>query len=139
MSPLGAVTLRILAAAAKSNWGANFKPSISQEDISCLEKAAQLALQNGPLVPHDGRNMGGDELLFGRTGLLWALLNIRARQYDDETQNALAPVLDLIPKILDTIIDSGRQCSKLFIEKSGKEEAHPLMYAWMEGHYCFGT
>ncbi|KAJ5239320.1 hypothetical protein N7468_003939 [Penicillium chermesinum] len=134
LSPLGAVILRILASVAKTNWGKDSKPSIAKEDIATLEQVTQLALQNGPLVPHNGRNMG--ETSFW---LLWALLNIRAHEYDDETRLSLAPVLGQIPKLLDAIIDAGRQGSQTYIENNGEDSAHPLMYAWMEGHYAFGA
>ncbi|KAJ6096046.1 hypothetical protein N7486_006792 [Penicillium sp. IBT 16267x] len=138
-SPIAGVTLRVFSALAKSNWERDFKPSLSQQDITCLYDAANLALKNGPLVPHDGRNMGGDEMLYGRAGLLWVLLNIRAHQFDDKTQKSLSPVLETIPRLVDVIVDSGRQGSKAYIEKNGAEGAHPLMYAWMEEHYCFGA
>ncbi|KAJ5257075.1 hypothetical protein N7478_013179 [Penicillium angulare] len=139
LSPIPGVSLRVFSAVAKANWKNGSKPSLFQEDITCLYEAAQLALKNGPLVPHDGRNMGGDEMLYGRAGLLWVLLNIRAHQFDESTQKALEPVYEAIPKLVDVIVDSGRQGSKAFIEKNGAQEAHPLMYAWMEGHYCFGA
>ncbi|KAJ5648114.1 hypothetical protein N7490_004486 [Penicillium lividum] len=138
-SPISAVSLRVFSALAKSNWGKDFKPSLSQQDITCLLDASNQALKNAPLVHHDGRNMGGDEMLYGRAGLLWTLLNIRTHQFDDETQKALGPVHETIPKMIDVIIDSGRQGSKDYIEKNGAQDAHPLMYAWMEGHYCFGA
>lgn len=138
-SPIAGVTLRVLSALAKSDWGRDSKPSLSQQDITCLCDAANLALKNGPLVPHDGRNMGGDEMLYGRAGLLWVLLNIRAHQFDGRTQESLGPVFQTIPRLVDVIMDSGRQGSKAYIEKNGAEGAHPLMYAWMEDHYCFGA
>jgi hypothetical protein len=134
-----AVTLRILSVVANTNWQTDAKPSLSQEDINCLDDATNLALKNGPLVSHDDRNMGGDEMLYGRAGLLWALLNVRAHQFDDETQKALSPVLNKIPELLRVIINAGRQGSKDYIQKNGGQDAHPLMYAWMEGHYCFGA
>ncbi|KAJ6021008.1 hypothetical protein N7540_006512 [Penicillium herquei] len=138
-SPIAAVTLRIFSTLAKTNWERDAKPSLSQEDISCLHDAANLALKNGPLVPHDDRNMGGDEMLYGRAGLLWVLLNIRAHQFDEKTETSLEAVYETIPRLVDIIVDAGRQGSETFIEKNGAQEAHPLMYAWMEGYYCFGA
>ncbi|KAJ5122592.1 uncharacterized protein N7443_002695 [Penicillium atrosanguineum] len=138
-SPIAAVTLRILSVVANANWQTDAKPSLSQKDITCLDDATNLALKNGPLVPHDDRNMGGDEMLYGRAGLLWVLLNVRAHEFDDETQKALSSVLNKIPELLRVIIDAGRQGSKDYIQKNGDQDAHPLMYAWMEGHYCFGA
>jgi len=138
-SPIAALILRILSAVAKTNWQTDAKPGLSQEDITCLDDATKLALKNGPLVSHDDRNMGGDEMLYGRAGLLWVLLNVSAHRFEDETQKALSPVLERIPELLRVIIDAGRQNSKDYIQKNGEQDAHPLMYAWMEGHYCFGA
>jgi hypothetical protein len=134
-----AITLRILADLAKRDWQDNAGATISEEDLNCLRDAVQLALKNGPLVTHDGRNMGGDEMLYGRSGLLWLLLNIRAHRFNQETQESLKPVLETIPELIRVIVDAGKEGSKDYIEKNGDKNAHPLMYAWMEGHYCFGA
>ncbi|KAJ5774462.1 hypothetical protein N7457_009358 [Penicillium paradoxum] len=138
-SPMTAVSLRILATLAKTHWQKNADVSIAREDITCLHDAVQLALNNEPLVAHDGRRMGGDEMLFGRAGLLWALLNIRAHNFDQETQNLLLPVLETIPEFIRVVVDAGQQGSREYIEKNGHKDAHPLMYAWVEGYYCFGA
>ncbi|OGE57867.1 hypothetical protein PENARI_c001G03266 [Penicillium arizonense] len=137
-SPLTAITLRILAALAKEDWK-NGNANIAVEDISCLLDAVQMALKNEPLVAHDGRRIGGDEMIFGRAGLLWTLLNVRTHTFDEQTQKALTPVLGKIPELIRVVIDAGRQGSKSYIEMNGDQEAHPLMYAWMEDHYCFGA
>lgn len=138
-SPLTAVLLRFLATMAKANWKDGTSPGIASEDIGIMQEAMKLALANGPLVAHDGRRMGGDDMLFGRPGLLWMLLNIRAYRFNEETQKALLPIMQSIPQLLVMIIDAGRQGSKDYTEKHGEQEAHPLMYAWMEGYYFFGA
>ncbi|KAJ5551335.1 hypothetical protein N7461_006033 [Penicillium sp. DV-2018c] len=138
-SPMTAVTLRILATLAKQGWQSNSNVSVASEDITCLHDAVQLALKNEPVVPHDGRKMGGDEMLFGRAGLLWTLLNIRAHQFDQKSKHALSPALEAIPELIRVIVDAGRQGSRAYIEKNGDENAHPLMYVWMEGYYGFGA
>lgn len=138
-SPVTAVTLRILGTLANNDWQDSANVSIAREDITCLHQATQWALKNEPLVAHDGRKMGGDEVLFGRSGLLWFLLNVRAHRFDQETQELLSPVLEAIPELVRVIVDAGQQGSKEYTEKNGANDAHPLMYAWMEGHYCFGA
>lgn len=138
-SPVAAATLHILSTVAQANWQPGSKPSLAQEDINILHEATKLALQNEHLVPHDGRNMGGDEMLYGRAGLLWVLLNIRSHEFQEETKEALSPIFDAIPKLVDVIIDAGRQGSKDYIEQHGDADAHPLMYPWMEDRYCFGA
>lgn len=139
-SPVTAVVLRILATlATKSESNDSTRPSISKEDVACLHDTVNLALKNGPLVPHNDRNMGGDEMLYGRAGLLWTLVNIRAHSFDDETEKGLSPVMEKIPELVRLIVDAGRQGSRDYIETHGAQDAHPLMYAWMEGFYCFGA
>lgn len=138
-SPITAIALRILATFSKNDWQGGDNVSIAREDITCLHEAMQCALSNEPLVTHDGRKMGGDEMLFGRAGLLWTLLNVRAHNFDQETRGFLSPVLGAIPELIRVIVDAGRQGSKEYTEKNGAQDAHPLMYAWMEGHYCFGA
>lgn len=138
-SPIAATTLHILSAVAKANWQSDSKPSLAEEDINFLHNATKLALQNGHLVPHDDRKMGGDEMLYGRAGLLWVLVNIRSHTFDEDTQKALSPVFDTIPALTGVIIDAGRQGAKDYIEKHGDTDAHPLMYPWMEDKYCFGA
>lgn len=133
-SPLPAAALRILAAASSNG-------PVSKDDIRCFYDAAGLALKNGHIVPHDGNNLGGDEILFGRTGLLWSILIIRTqtRQFDDETQKALKPVYELIPKLIDVIVEGGKQGAKDYSDKHGDKDMMPLMYMWMEGFYCLGV
>ncbi|CAG7927949.1 unnamed protein product [Penicillium olsonii] len=138
-SPITAIMMRILANVAKNDWQDNAQINITEDDIACLDDAVQVALTNDPLVAHDDRKMGGDEILFGRAGLLWALVNIRAHRFDQVGQKALSPMLQKIPELVRVIVDAGKQGSKEYIEKNGAQGAHPLMYAWMEGHYCFGA
>lgn len=139
LSPVTAVALHILSAVAESKWGSDAQPSLSPELITCLQDAVNLALKNEAIVPHGEHRMGGDEMLYGRVGLLWLLLNVRAHRFSDETEAALAPVLDMVPQLIRVIIEAGREGSRNYLQKHGEKDAHPLMYAWMEGHYAFGA
>ncbi|KAH8422845.1 lanthionine synthetase C family protein [Aspergillus melleus] len=130
-SPLTAVVMRILAAAS-------YGQKVNADDIELLQDAVNVALQNGPIVPHGGRMMGGDEVLFGRAGLLWAVLNIREHTFDEQTMAFLQPVFDTVPALIDAIVDAGRLGRKAYIDKHGSEGALPLMWTWMEGHYGLG-
>lgn len=132
--PLTEVMLRILSAATS---GSN-RADISKDDIRCLHDAVRIALSNGPMVQHGGRIMGGDELMYGRSGLLWAVMNIRAHTFDEESTKALAPVLGAVPRLVDVIIDAGRQGSKEY-SKKGTRNSLPLMWVWSEGSYYLGA
>ncbi|KAJ5585089.1 uncharacterized protein N7459_004889 [Penicillium hispanicum] len=139
LSPLPGVILRILATVAQTNWDQDARPCLSLEDITCLLDATNLALRNGCVFTHDDQVMGADDMLYGRAGLLWALLNVRAHRYDKETERALSPVMETIPDLIRVIIDAGRQGSNDYIDKHGAQDAHPLMYTWLPGHYFFGA
>lgn len=139
LSPMTAVSLHILYAVAQSNWGKDAKPSLAQELIAYLLDALNLAMQNGAVVLHNDRRMGGDEMLYGRAGLLWLLLNVRAYKFSAETETALHPVLNMIPQLIHVIIEAGREGSKDYVQTHGEKDAHPLMYPWMEGYYAFGA
>ncbi|KAA8644799.1 hypothetical protein EYZ11_010071 [Aspergillus tanneri] len=126
-SPTTAAVLRIVSGDA-----------VNDSDIAILQDAVDLALQTGHIVPHSGRMMGVDETLFGRAGLLWAILNLREHEYDDHARASLKPIFDAIPKLVDVIVDAGRQGRKDYVEKRGEEDALPLMWMWMEDRYGLG-
>ncbi|KAI9934172.1 hypothetical protein ASPWEDRAFT_67057 [Aspergillus wentii DTO 134E9] len=130
-TPLAAVVTRALAASPGS--------ALSKDDISCLQQGVEMALYNGHLVAHDGRNMGGDEPLYGRTGLLLSLLNIRAHSYDDETQKALNSIFEAIPKLVDVVIAGGQTGSTEYKNRYGEKDSMPLMWPWMENYYGLGS
>lgn len=133
--PLSAVVLRVLSAATSSSEGAG----ISKDDIRCLYDAVEMALSMPPVVPHGNRNMGVDELLFGRAGLLWALLNIRTHRFNQEAASALSPVFEAIPRLIDVVVDAGRQGAESYSKQHGTKGSFPLMWTWMEGYVGIGA
>lgn len=133
--PLTAILLCILSTATVGTGVAD----ISKNDARCLSDAVRIALSNGHMVSHGGRDMGGDELMYGRSGLLWAIMNIRTHRFSDETAQALAPVFESVPRLVDVIIDAGRKGSKEYIKKYGEKGSLPLMWVWAEGSYYLGA
>ncbi|KAL4809862.1 hypothetical protein BDV18DRAFT_49900 [Aspergillus unguis] len=129
-SPIAAVSLRILDALSNSNAAG------AEADISCLNDAIDLALSHGSTGFYHGHNLGADEVLFGRTGLLWSLVNIRAKA--TESSSALEPILARIPALVRAIIESGREGVAEYIKEHGKEGALPLMWIWKPGGYGIG-
>ncbi|KAK9364912.1 hypothetical protein V1509DRAFT_451565 [Lipomyces kononenkoae] len=134
-SPLAEIVIRILA----SITAANAASGISEDDISNLQKALELALELGPVIHHRGRDMGSDEVLYGRAGLLWAILNIRTHVIDATTRESLLPVFEAVQKLVDAIIRDGVQGSRDFIERYGEENAFPLMWMLHDGYYGLGA
>ncbi|KAK9384245.1 hypothetical protein V1515DRAFT_542261, partial [Lipomyces mesembrius] len=129
-SPLAAIVLRILASSTAG---------VSGDDISNLHEAVELALELRHVIHHRGHNMGTDEVLYGRAGLLWAILNIRTHVFDAETREALLPVFEAVPRLVDVIIQAGRQGLRDFAERHGEQNAFPLMWLWHEGYYGLGA
>ncbi|KAE8350996.1 putative lanthionine synthetase C family protein [Aspergillus coremiiformis] len=131
-SPVAAAVMRLLAAATVGD-------VVLDGDITCLQEAVKLALQNGPMVSHKNQIMGGDELLYGRPGLLWSILNLRFSNFDKATSKRLQPVFDAGPRIVDVIVDAGRQGRKDYIQIYGEKGALPLMWSWKEGRFYLGA
>ncbi|KAL5334158.1 hypothetical protein BJX70DRAFT_378989 [Aspergillus crustosus] len=134
-SPLAAVVLRILHKSATGN-----ARDISDSDLTILSDAVKLALSHGSVALYNGHHLGADEVLFGRSGLLWALLNIRARvdDFPDVQRELLNLSLEAIPDLLSAIIQAGRDGAAAYVKKHGDEGSLPLMWPWLPGHYGFG-
>jgi hypothetical protein len=129
-SPLSAAILRILAKCADGNL-----TGVAPPDIACISQAIEMAVDHGPVAFYNGHNLGADEIMFGRAGLLWAILNIRTHLYDtpEDVKRLFSPVLDAVPRLLDVIIAAGRHCASEYIEDHGDEHAFPLMWTWFGG------
>jgi Lanthionine synthetase C-like protein len=139
-SPVGATVLRILAACDIHDTSTNATGSrVSKSDVAILRDVIDTELKHGHTISYRNHIMGGDEVLYGRAGLLWAALNIRQHIRHDETHDILKPILESIPKLIDAIIESGRQGSLDFVKQYGKKEAFPLMWLWMENYYGLGA
>ncbi|KAK9489754.1 hypothetical protein V1508DRAFT_442406 [Lipomyces doorenjongii] len=134
-SPLAATVIRILASISNGDVASG----VSEDDIFNIQSAVALALELGPVIHHKSRDMGSDEVLYGRAGLLWALLNIRIHVFDAKTTEALLPVFEAVPRLVDVIIQAGRQGSRDFAKIHGEQHAFPLMWVLHEGYYGLGA
>ncbi|PGG99902.1 hypothetical protein AJ79_08384 [Helicocarpus griseus UAMH5409] len=130
LSPLGSATLgasvlRVLATIAGSS-----RKTVSSSEVGDLQGAAELALQQGTIL-------GGDEPLYGRVGLLWAILYIRQLCLDDEENTVtLTPVFTMIPKIVTAIIDTGKVGASEYQNLHGQQGCLPLMWPWHDKYYA---
>ncbi|KAL1968910.1 hypothetical protein VTN77DRAFT_1271 [Rasamsonia byssochlamydoides] len=142
-SPLGPVVLRILVACEghgkAADDAAGGSRSISPDDIRALHDAVQRSLQHGHVIHYRDRDMGGDEVLYGRAGLLWAILNIRNHVFDADTRAALRPIFEAVPKLVDAIVEAGKKGAQDFVKQYGAKDAFPLMWLWMEDYYGLGA
>ncbi|KAL5048545.1 hypothetical protein BDW71DRAFT_195851 [Aspergillus fruticulosus] len=134
-SPIAATVLRILHKSATGRL-----ETVSDSDIKCLSDAVHLALSHGPTAFYHGHDLGADEVLFGRAGLLWALLNIRAATANlSQAQKELfQPILYHIPKMIHLIMGAGRYGAAEYSKNHGEKDALPLMWPWKPGSYGVG-
>lgn len=134
LSPLGSASLgasfiRILAFAT------NFPSSdhstlnrIHSHDIEALSDAVELACDQGEV-------RGGDDVLYGRAGLLHAILNIRTLSLNRQYSEALSPIFARIPDLVKAIITTGMLAAQDYVDTHGEREALPLMWPWHNKHY----
>lgn len=135
LSPLGSESLgapitRILTAcsAARSN-RTSTNNRIHNRDITLLQEATQAAIDHGITA-------GGDEALYGRIGLLWAILNLRQCQIEDESfQAGLGPVFENLPRLVDLIVDTGKLGAHEYGRDQGRQDTLPLMWKWHDRYY----
>ncbi|KAK2750338.1 hypothetical protein FQN57_003818 [Myotisia sp. PD_48] len=126
---LGAIIVRILAALAKlpSHLGTG-SHQLDMRDIASLCDVASFACEQTFVL-------GNDEVLYGRAGLLQAILKIRAMPLDQETISKFLPLFEKIPNIVNAIIQAGKIGATDFINRYGEEEAMPLMWPWHDKYY----
>lgn len=147
MSPVGSALgppfLRILAACEDHNLGLGKGLKISNEDASVINEAVQGSLKHGPVITARSHPMGADEVLYGRAGLLWALLTLQRYASQGKAKemvdSALRTAFASIPKLVKTIVEAGVQGSKDYAKKHGSKDAFLLMWPWIEDRYGLGA
>jgi hypothetical protein len=134
---LGASVIHILANAYGPDSGV-LGPNI-KDDIKTLHEAVQIAINQDSVVIRNGHSMGGDEVLYGRAGLLWALANIDRENVDMETSQALQPVIELKSKLRDAIIDAAKRGLEEYVKAHGEITALALMWPWLDNYFGLGA
>lgn len=126
---LGACVIRLAVASSQlMKDDSHVRHRVHARDIKILESAIETALGQS-------QSLGGDEPLYGRVGLLWAILNIRKSNYDPESGAALAPIFEAVPNLLDLIIQTGRLGARDYAKHHGEQYALPLMWPWHDKYY----
>ncbi|KAF2666782.1 hypothetical protein BT63DRAFT_427196 [Microthyrium microscopicum] len=101
--------------------------------------------QEGQRRAHD---KGVDEVLAGRCGFLWMLLQIVSVNTSDSTSLASwskandevkSVTIGSVEKIYGVIIDSGIEGAKDFIKQHNSEDKMPLMWPWLNEYYGLGA
>jgi hypothetical protein len=108
----------------------------TDSDILDIREAVNEALHQDRVVSYRGHTMGGDEVLYGRAGLLWAVLNLRNHILDKDIENQ---AFGAVPKLVDAIMDAGKLGAEDYAEQHGESRALPLMWPWFDGYYGVGA
>ncbi|TDL19620.1 hypothetical protein BD410DRAFT_830241 [Rickenella mellea] len=109
-------------------------------------KTSLTTVKNSIRVASHDFHTGGDEVLYGRAGMLWGMLNLvrwadrNSKEPDQVRRLELASIVDAhtLSKVIGRIIDIGKAGSTAFIRKEGSEESLPLMWEW-HGKYYLGA
>ncbi|KAI5122000.1 hypothetical protein M0805_001832 [Coniferiporia weirii] len=107
--------------------------------------AATKTLQIAVQVAVEDDSLGGDEVLYGRAGLLWAMLNLRswlevdglASERKDDLTRIVGSQVSVIEELVDEIMEAGDSGAQLY-ERSGADTGLPLMWQW-HGKYYLGA
>lgn len=126
--PLGATVIRIFA----GTW--------VEEDPHVITDAIKFAIEQPRCVEARGHLMGVDEILYGRAGLLWALIEIASRSSaDPRIKTAFHPALQQIPALVTAILEAGKRGAEEFRAKGNNSESWPLMWSWIDGWHSLGA
>ncbi|KAG8906719.1 hypothetical protein FRB99_006317 [Tulasnella sp. 403] len=89
----------------------------------------------------DGRS-GGDEVLYGRAGLLWGMLNLKEcldeSLGDEKKRKELGKIVneDTVGYVVDVIIEVGKFCAKEYKKAhSDGVPPPPLVWPWHDSYY----
>jgi hypothetical protein len=101
----------------------------------------EIATAQSPTFLLHGHQMGVDEVLCGRSGLLWAILEIRKRCPEGESRAAFAPVFQHIHKLVQSILAAGRAGAQLHRQTAGDGNVvnMPLMWSWFDHFFSLGA
>jgi hypothetical protein len=81
--------------------------------------------------------MGVDEVLAGRAGLLWSLLELKRRRVSVDCDQFLATA---VPKLADAIIREGEEAAREFEQRRRDNGEHfPLLWRWIDEYHSLGT
>jgi hypothetical protein len=129
---LGAAVTRIIAGISRLPvLDGEGQHRVHKRDVATLGEAVGIALNQAHLS-------GGDEVLYGRAGLLFALLNLRtlAPELRDESVKEMLKISFAdIPKLVNVIVETGLRGSEDYKSVHGSQEALPLMWPWHEKFY----
>lgn len=123
-----------------------------EQDIEVLGGAIEQALTQPVTVEMRGRRMGGDEVLIGRAGLLWMLLEMSKQRFwtlnmgfdpivdgEGDVKELVDIANEAIPKLARVIIAAGREGAEQFGKAHGEQGKMALMWPWIDDYVSLGS
>ncbi|KAA8902241.1 hypothetical protein FN846DRAFT_955672 [Sphaerosporella brunnea] len=121
LSPIGSVTGAALVAAHHQLLSLGDDAEEWEKAMVTLGSAVQAACESD--------EVGGDEVLYGRAGLLWAIMNFqKLGGRAEEGVKQWGP--DIVPTIVRKIIESGTKRTLQYMEATGDHNEGVLMWEW---------
>ena len=124
--------------------------SVDEQDLSNLKVAVDQALKQEVTFEMRGHQIGGDEVLAGRAGLLAALLDVKkevasqqaefdgtaaevAREIEQFANNA-------IPKLTKAILKTGKESSEEMMKSNPELDGiGPISWSWVDSYHSLGA
>jgi len=122
-----------------------------EQDLFNLYSAVGLALKQETTFEMRGHQMGGDEVLFGRAGLLSAMLEIKKEASHTQQGQSDGPGAEIsrkiaefannaIPKLTRTIVQAGKEGGdKMLKSAADPGSACPISWPWIDSYYSLGA
>ncbi|KAL5476793.1 hypothetical protein ACEPAI_2979 [Sanghuangporus weigelae] len=136
-SPVGSAAVYVLSTLDRAT---SFdSSSVNTTDDKDWAAAIQ-TLGNAATTATEDQSLGGDEVLYGRAGLLWAMLNLQtwvgARGAPSRMEKDIAQVVNArtVEQVIERIIEAGKLGARWYGRNYG-EEPLPLMWPWHDGFY----
>jgi hypothetical protein len=106
-------------------------------DYESLLAATKIAIGCDRVVDFRGHDMGVDEVLYGRAGLLLHIIDIYECSKDD-VQATTANVYQAVPELVHVIIKAGEAGAEEY-RKSNENDQLPLMWTWFDEFHSLGS
>lgn len=121
-----------------SNPSSKDDEGIAANNIDFIIEAVEYAIEQPAAVPLRGHNMGIDEVLCGRAGLLWAILLLREYMADHIAGEGFEKLVAYVPQLIKAIVDAGNseKGSDTAPEDDG---AGCLSWPWINTYYALGA
>ena len=123
---------------------------VDEQDLSNLKAAVDQALKQEATFEMRGHQIGGDEVLAGRAGLLAALLDVKKEvaslqaEFDGTAAEVAREIEqfanDAIPKLTKTILKTGKESAEERMKSNPELDGiGPISWLWVDSYHSLGA